>query len=186
MTNIRLIANNIRKNIITAVYNAQSGHPGGSLGIADILAVLYFRIMDIDPLNPNKKDRDRFVLSKGHCAPALYSALAERGYFSKEQIKTYRSMGSILQGHPDCNCTFGWNVIEIDGHDHEMIFNALNVNNTKNDKPFAIIAKTVKGKGVSFMENKVEWHGSPPNREQYETAMKELNEIEQKIMEKNE
>lgn len=97
-------------------------------------------------------------------------------------------INNVMSPYPikDKFAAFGWNVIEMDGHDHEMIFNALNVNNTKNDKPFAIIAKTVKGKGVSFMENKVEWHGSPPNREQYETAMKELNEIEQKIMEKNE
>ena len=261
-------ANEIRKGAITAVYSAKSGHPGGSLGIAEILAYLYFEEMNIDPKNPKMEDRDRFVLSKGHTCPALYAALAHRGFFPVEDLVTFRHTGSYLQGHPDMkgipgidmsagslgqgisaacgmalsaklseksyrvytvlgdgeseegqvweaamfaahyglnNLTafidfnglqidgevtkvmnptpldekfkaFGWNVTVIDGHNFEEIANAVEMAK-KSDKPFAIICKTVKGKGVSFMENKAEWHGSAPNAEQYEQAMKELEAV---------
>ncbi len=258
-------ANEIRKGAITAVYSAKSGHPGGSLGIAEILAYLYFEEMNIDPKNPKMDDRDRFVLSKGHTCPALYAALAHRGYFPPEDLVTFRHTGSYLQGHPDMknipgidmsagslgqgisaacgmalsaklseksyrvytvlgdgeseegqvweaamfaahyglnNLTafidfnglqidgevtkvmnptpldekfkaFGWNVTVIDGHNFDEIANAVEMAK-KSDKPTAIICKTIKGKGVSFMENKAEWHGSAPNKEQYEQAMQEL------------
>ena len=261
-------ANEIRKGAITAVYSAKSGHPGGSLGIAEILAYLYFEEMNIDPKNPKMEDRDRFVLSKGHTCPALYAALAHRGFFPVEDLVTFRHTGSYLQGHPDMkgipgidmsagslgqgisaacgmalsaklseksyrvytvlgdgeseegqvweaamfaahyglnNLTafidfnglqidgevtkvmnptpldekfkaFGWNVTVIDGHNFEEIANAVEMAK-KSDKPFAIICKTVKGKGVSFMESKAEWHGSAPNAEQYEQAMKELEAV---------
>ena len=256
-----------RKHAIEGIFNAASGHPGGSLSIADILAVLYFEKMNIDPQNPKAPDRDRFVLSKGHCAPALYGILAERGYFSTEKCKELRKIDSNMQGHPDMkgipgvdmstgslgqgisaacgmalsakldnkdfrvytilgdgeieegqvweaamfaahykldNLTafidnnglqidgnikdvmnsnpidekfraFNWNVITIDAHDYDAIRNAIeNANNTKG-KPTVIIAKSIKGKGVSFMENEAAWHGSAPNKEQYETAIKELD-----------
>ncbi len=255
----------IRVGIIRGVHAAKSGHPGGSLSCADILTYLYFKEMNIDPQIPKKPDRDRFVLSKGHAAPALYATLAERGYFDKSELLSLRQTGSFLQGHPDMkhipgvdmstgslgqgisaavgmalsakhfgdkyrvyavlgdgeieegqvweaamfaankglsNLTafvdlnglqidgtieevnsarpvdkkfeaFGWDVIEIDGHDFEQIEAA--VEKAKySDKPTAIIAKTTKGKGVSFMENKVNWHGTAPNDEQYEIAIKEL------------
>ncbi len=261
-------ANEIRKGAITAVYSAKSGHPGGSLGIAEILAYLYFEEMNIDPKNPKMEDRDRFVLSKGHTCPALYAALAHRGFFPVEDLVTFRHTGAYLQGHPDMknipgidmssgslgqgisaacgmalsaklseksyrvytvlgdgeseegqvweaamfaahyglnNLTafidfnglqidgevtkvmnptpldekfkaFGWNVTVIDGHNFDEIANAVAMAK-KSDKPFAIICKTTKGKGVSFMENKAEWHGAAPNQEQYEQAMKELEEV---------
>ena len=263
---LKKMANEVRKGIVTAVHSAKSGHPGGSLSAADILTYLYFEEMNIDPKDPKKADRDRFVLSKGHIAPALYSTLAHRGYFPVEDLTTLRHVGSYLQGHPDMkhipgvdmssgslgqgisaavgmalsaklsnesyrvytllgdgeiqegqvweaamfagnkglsNLTafvdynnlqidgtieevnsaapidkkfeaFGWHVITIDGHNFEEIENALKEAETV-DKPVAIIAKTVKGKGVSFMENAVGWHGSAPNDEQYEQAMTELN-----------
>lgn len=259
------IANEIRKGALTAVYSAQSGHPGGSLGIADILAYLYFEEMNVDPENPKMEDRDRLVLSKGHTSPALYAALAEKGFFPKEDLKTFRHKDSYLQGHPDmknipgvdmstgslglgvsaacgmalsgkisektyrvwailgdgesqegqvweaamfashyglnnlaifvdCNGlqidgatadvmnpepfdekyrAFGWNTMVIDGHDFDQIDAAVKAAKSS-DKPFAIIAKTVKGKGVSYMENKCEWHGSAPKEEQYEIGMKDL------------
>jgi len=261
-------ANEIRKGALTAVFSAKSGHPGGSLGIAEILAYLYFEEMNIDPKNPKMEDRDRFVLSKGHTCPALYAALAHRGFFPVDDLVTFRHTGSYLQGHPDMkgipgidmsagslgqgisaacgmalsaklseksyrvytilgdgeseegqvweaamfaahyglnNLTafidfnglqidgevtkvmnptpldekflaFGWNVTVIDGHNFDEIAAAVAASK-KSDKPTAIICKTVKGKGVSFMENKAEWHGSAPNAEQYEQAMKELNEV---------
>ena len=264
-TKLSAIANEIRKGALTAVYSAQSGHPGGSLGIADILAYLYFEEMNVDPKNPKMEDRDRFVLSKGHTSPALYATLAEKGFFPKEDLKTFRHKDSYLQGHPDmkhipgvdmstgslglgisaacgmalsgkiseksyrvwsilgdgesqegqvweaamfaahyglnnlaifvdCNGlqidgatadvmnpepfdekfrAFGWNVMVIDGHDFDQIDAAVKAAKAS-DKPFAIIAKTVKGKGVSFMENKCEWHGSAPKTEQYEIGMKDL------------
>ena len=263
---LQKIANEVRKDIVTAVHAAKAGHPGGSLSAADLFTYLYFEEMNVDPKDPKKADRDRFVLSKGHTAPGLYSVLAERGYFPKEDLKTLRHLGSYLQGHPDMkhipgvdmssgslgqgisaavgmalsaklsnesyrvytllgdgeiqegqvweaamfagnkglsNLTafvdynnlqidgtieevnsaapidkkfeaFGWHVITIDGHNFEEIENALKEAETV-DKPVAIIAKTVKGKGVSFMENAVGWHGSAPNDEQYEQAMTELN-----------
>lgn len=258
-------AADIRIGIIEAVHSAKSGHPGGSLSCADILTYLYFEHMNIDPKDPKKEDRDRFVLSKGHAAPGLYSTLANRGYFDVSELKNLRHIGSFLQGHPDMKHTpgvdmssgslgqgisaacgmalsakhfgnnfnvytvlgdgeleegqvweaamfagnkglsnltafidfnnlqidgtidevnsakpidkkfeaFNWYVITINGHDFDQIEAALKEAKTV-DKPVAIIANTVKGKGVSFMENQVSWHGSAPNDEQYETAMAEL------------
>lgn len=256
----------VRIGIIEGVHAAKSGHPGGSLSIAEILTYLYFKEMNINPENPKDPKRDRFVLSKGHAAPALYSTLANRGYFSTDKLLTLRHIGSILQGHPDMkhipgvdmstgslgqgisaavgmalsskhfgdnynvytilgdgeieegqvweaamfaankglsNLTafidlnnlqidgtidevnsakpvdkkfeaFGWHVITINGNDFDAIESALAEAKTV-DKPVAIVAETVKGKGVSFMENAVNWHGSAPNDEQYEIAMAELN-----------
>ena len=263
---LEITACKIRMGIIEGVHSAKSGHPGGSLSIAEILTYLYFKEMNIDPKDPKKADRDRFVLSKGHAAPALYAALAERGYFDKSLLTTLRHIGSILQGHPDMkhipgvdmstgslgqgisaavgmalsakhfgdsyrvyavlgdgeieegqvweaamfagnkglsNLTafidynnlqidgtieevnsaapidkkfeaFGWHTITINGNDFDEIESALNMAETV-DKPVAIIAKTVKGKGVSYMENAVNWHGAAPNDELYEQAMTELN-----------
>ena len=260
------IACKVRIGIIEGVHAAKSGHPGGSLSITEILTYLYFKEMNIDPADPKNPRRDRFVLSKGHAAPALYSTLAQRGYFSPDELLKLRQIGSILQGHPDMkhipgvdmstgslgqgisaavgmalsskhfgdnynvytilgdgeieegqvweaamfaankglsNLTafidlnnlqidgtidevnsakpvdkkfeaFGWHVITIDGHDYDAIESALAEAKTV-DKPVAIIAETVKGKGVSFMENAVGWHGSAPNDEQYAVAMEELN-----------
>ena len=256
----------VRIGIIEGVHSAKSGHPGGSLSCADMLTYLYFQHMNIDPAQPDKKDRDRFVLSKGHAAPALYAVLAHRGFFDVSLLNTLRQPDSILQGHPDkkhipgvdmstgslgqgisaavgmalsakhfgdsfrvysilgdgeieegqvweaamfaankglSNLTvfvdynnlqidgtieevnsaapidkkfeaFGWHVITIDGHDFEQIEAALKEAGTV-DKPVAIVAKTVKGKGVSYMENAVNWHGAAPNDELYEQAIKELN-----------
>ena len=256
----------IRKGIIEAVYWAQSGHPGGSLSVADILTVLYFNEMNIDEKNPNWEDRDRLVLSKGHCSPALYSCLANRGYFPIEDLKTFRKIDSYLQGHPDKNkvpgvdmttgslgqglsaangmaivakmdnkdyrvycilgdgeieegqiweaamtsnkykldnlCvivdnnnlqidgtieevmssypidekfrSFGFEIIKINGHDIEEITKAFEVAKNIKGKPTCIIAKTVKGKGISYMENQVGWHGKAPNEEQYKEAIAEL------------
>ena len=266
ITKLREIAKNIRKGIIEEVYSGKSGHPGGSLSIADIMTVLYFYEMNINPENSKDENRDRLVLSKGHCAPALYSTLANRGYFNIEELKTLRHIDSRLQGHPDMNkipgvdmttgslgqglsaangmaiagkldkkdyrvycimgdgeieegqvweaamasnkykldnlCvivdnnnlqidgtieevmssypidekfkSFGFQVINIDGHNYQEIIDAFDVARNIKGKPVCIIAKTVKGKGVSFMENKVEWHGKAPNEEQYMQALKEL------------
>ncbi len=266
ITKLREIAKNIRKGIIEAVYSGKSGHPGGSLSIADIMTVLYFYEMNINPEKSKDENRDRFVLSKGHCAPALYSTLANRGYFNIEELKTLRHIDSRLQGHPDMKkipgvdmttgslgqglsaangmaiagkldkkdyrvycimgdgeieegqvweaamasnkykldnlCvivdnnnlqidgtieevmssypidekfkSFGFQVINIDGHNYQEIIDAFDVARNIKGKPVCIIAKTVKGKGVSFMENKVEWHGKAPNEEQYMQALKEL------------
>ena len=266
ITKLREIAKDIRKGIIEAVYSGKSGHPGGSLSIADIMTVLYFYEMNINPENPKDEKRDRLVLSKGHCAPALYSTLANRGYFNIEELKTLRHIDSRLQGHPDMKkipgvdmttgslgqglsaangmaiagkldkkdyrvycimgdgeieegqvweaamasnkykldnlCvivdnnnlqidgtieevmssypidekfkSFGFQVINIDGHNYQEIIDAFDVAINIKGKPVCIIAKTVKGKGVSFMENKVEWHGKAPNEEQYMQALKEL------------
>ena len=259
----------VRLGIIEAVYNNQSGHPGGSLSIADIMTVLYFNEMNIDNENPKWEDRDRLVLSKGHCSPALYSALANRGYFPVEDLKTFRNINSYLQGHPDMKhipgvdmttgslgqglsaangmaisakldnknyrvycilgdgeieegqiweaamasnkykldnlCvivdnnnlqidgtieevmnsnpidekfkSFGFQIIKIDGHDIEEIKKAFEVARNVKGKPTCIIAKTIKGKGVSFMENQVGWHGKAPNKEQYEEAKKEILQL---------
>ncbi|MBO5469519.1 MAG: transketolase [Lachnospiraceae bacterium] len=256
----------VRKDIVTAVHSAKAGHPGGSLSAADIFTYLYFEEMHIDPANPKWEDRDRFVLSKGHTAPGLYSALAERGYFPVEQLKTLRHIGSILQGHPDmkhipgvdmssgslgqglsaavgmalaakmkgknyrtyCLCgdgeiqegqiweaamfagarkldnllvivdnnnlqidgsvaevcspypiankfeAFNFHVIEINGNDFDEIHQAFEKAKATKGMPTAIIAHTVKGKGVSFMEDQVGWHGKAPNDEEYEQAMQEL------------
>lgn len=262
---LMLSACRVRMGIIEGVHSAKSGHPGGSLSCADILTYLYFAKMNIDPKNPKMENRDRFVLSKGHAAPALYSVLANRGYFDTELLNTLRKIGSILQGHPDMkhipgvdmstgslgqgisaavgmalsakhfgdsfkvytvlgdgeieegqvweaamfaankglsNLTafvdynnlqidgtidevnsaapidkkfeaFNWHTIVINGHDFDQIEAALKEAESV-DKPVAIIANTVKGKGVSFMENQVGWHGSAPNDEQYEQAIAEL------------
>ena len=259
-------ANEIRKGIVTAVHSAKSGHPGGSLSAADILTYLYYIEMNISPENPKDPDRDRFVLSKGHIAPALYSTLSHRGYFDVDDLKTLRHTGSYLQGHPDMKhipgidmssgslgqglsaavgmalaakldgksyrvfamcgdgeieegqiweasmfaafrkldnltvivdnnnlqidgaidevCSpypiadkfeaFGFNVICIDGHNFDQIEKAFQDAKNVKDKPTAIIAKTVKGKGVSFMENQCGWHGKAPNDDEYETALKDL------------
>jgi len=264
---LNLMAYKIRRNVIEAVYNAASGHPGGSLSIAEILSVLYFKEMNVNPENPSDPDRDRLVLSKGHCTPALYGALAEKGYFPVEDIKTFRKIDSYLQGHPDMkgipgvdmssgslgqgisaangmalaakidkkdyrvysilgdgeieegqvweaamyashykldNHTvfvdfnglqidgsiyevmssdpidkkfeaFGFNVISIDAHDVEAISNAIENAKKCKGKPTAIICKSVKGKGVSYMENQASWHGSAPKKEQYEIAVSELD-----------
>ena len=256
----------VRMGVIKSTLAAKSGHPGGSLSIADILTYLYFKEMNIDPQNPKMENRDRFVLSKGHAAPGLYSVLANRGYFEVEELETLRHIGSRLQGHPDmknipgvdmssgslgqgistaCGMAlsskhfdsgfrvytivgdgeseegqvweaamfaaakkldnlvafidynglqidgsveevnspapfdtkfeaFGWNVITIDGHNFDEIESALNAARECKGKPTAIIAKTTKGKGVSYMENQVSWHGAAPNAEQAEIAFGEL------------
>ena len=269
MTNQELakVANEVRKGVVTAVHAAKSGHPGGSLGSADIMTYLYFEEMNIDPADPHKADRDRFVLSKGHAAPGLYSVLANRGYFPVEELETLRHIGSRLQGHPNMNDTpgidmstgslgqgisaavgmalaakhwgdshrvytllgdgeceegqvweaamfagnhaldnlvavvdhnglqidgtidevnsampladkfraFKWHVIELaDGNDMTQIEAAFAEAREVTGVPVAIIAETVKGKGVSFMENQVGWHGKAPNDEQFEQAMAEL------------
>ena len=263
---LKKMANEVRKGIVTAVHSAKSGHPGGSLSAADILTYLYFEEMNIDPKDPKKADRDRFVLSKGHIAPALYSTLAHRGYFPVEDLTTLRHVGSYLQGHPDMKhipgvdmssgslgqgssaavgmalagkldnasyrvycvlgdgevqegqvweaamfagarkldnlvfvvdnnglqidgdiedvCSpyplpdkfkaFNFHVIEIDAHDFEQIDAAFREARETKGMPTAIIAKSVKGKGVSFMENQASWHGSAPNDVQYAQAMEEL------------
>ena len=263
------IACKVRMGIVEGTFNAKSGHPGGSLSISEILTYLYFNEMNVDPANPNMDSRDRFVLSKGHAAPALYAVMAHRGYFPVEELKTLRKVDSRLQGHPSMKClpgidissgslgqgisaacgmalgaklknadfrvytilgdgeieegqvweaamyaaakkldnlvafvdnnnlqidgtveevnspypipekfaAFGWNVIEIDGHSFDEIEKALDAARSCKGKPTAIIATTVKGKGVSFMENQVNWHGSAPNAEQYDAAMAELNDV---------
>ncbi len=262
-------ANEVRKGIVTAVHGAKAGHPGGSLSAADIFTYLYFEEMNIDPKNPKKADRDRFVLSKGHTAPGLYSVLANRGYFPVEDLPTLRHLGSYLQGHPcmqetpgvdmssgslgqgisaavgmalaakldnkayrtytllgdgeiqegqvweaamfaghrkldnlvvivDNNglqidgkiedvCSpypidkkfeaFNFHVINIDGNDFDQIDAAFKEAKATKGMPTAIIAKTVKGKGVSFMENNAGWHGKAPNDEEYATAMADLEKI---------
>lgn len=263
---LKVTAAKVRLGIIEGVFAAKSGHPGGSLSAAEIFTYLYFKEMRIDPKKPDDANRDRFVLSKGHCAPGLYSALAQRGYFSVEELKTLRHIGSFLQGHPDMKGTpgvdmssgslgqgisaavgmalagkldnkdyrvytllgdgeieegqvweaamfaahkkldnlcvivdynglqidgpvdevggpspidkkfeaFGFDVVTINGNDFEEIEKVLEHAKTVKGKPCAIIAKTIKGKGVSFMENNVAWHGAAPNKEQYDIAMGEL------------
>ena len=252
-------AKEVRKGIIEAVYSNKSGHPGGSLSIADIMTVLYFNQLNIDEKNPKWEERDRLVLSKGHCSPSLYSCLANRGFFDVEKLKTFRNIESNLQGHPDMNkvpgvdmtsgslgqglssangmaiagkmdnknyrvycilgdgeieegqiweaamtankykldnlCvivdnnnlevmssypidekfkSFGFQVINIDGHNIQEIIDAFDVAKNVKEKPTCIIAKTIKGKGISFMENKAEWHGKAPSEEEYKIAMEEL------------
>lgn len=278
MNNLELekMANEIRKDIVTAVHSAKSGHPGGSLSSADIFTYLYFEEMNVDPANPKWEDRDRFVLSKGHVAPGLYSTLAEKGYFPKEDLKTLRHTGSYLQGHPDmkhipgvdmssgslgqgvsvavgmaaagkydkkdyrvytltgdgeiqegqiweaamwaCHrkldnlvvivdnnnlqidgsvedvCSpypidkkfeaFNFHVINIDGNDFDQIRAAFKEARETKGMPTAIIAKTVKGKGVSFMENAAGWHGKAPNDEEYEIAMADLEKAGEALCQK--
>ena len=267
--NLMKTANEVRKGIVTAVHSAKAGHPGGSLSAADIYTYLYFEEMNINPADPKKADRDRFVLSKGHTAPGLYSVLAERGYFPKEDLKTLRHTGSYLQGHPDMKHipgvdmssgslgqgisaavgmalaakltdadyrvytllgdgeiqegqvweasmlaahrkldnlvvivdnnnlqidgpitevnspypidkkfeAFNFHVINIDGNDFDQIDAAFKEARTVKGQPTAIIAKTVKGKGVSFMENQAGWHGKAPNDEEYKIAMEDLEKV---------
>ncbi len=269
-------ANEVRKGIVTAVHSAKAGHPGGSLSCADLMTFLYFEEMNIDPKDPKKADRDRFVLSKGHCAPALYSALAQRGYFPVEELTTLRKLGSHLQGHPCMQHTpgvdmssgslgqgisvaagmalsaklsndsyrvytllgdgeiaegqvweaamfaghkkldnfvvivdnnglqidgkiedvcnpypidkkfeaFNFHVINIDAHDFDQIRAAFKEARETKGMPTAIIMKSVKGKGVSFMENQVGWHGKAPNDEQYEQAMKDLEKVGEALCQK--
>ncbi len=273
---LKKTANEVRKNIVTAVYHAHSGHPGGSLSAADILTYLYFEEMNIDPKNPKKADRDRFVLSKGHAAPGWYSVLAERGYFDKEELKGLRHVGCFLQGHPDMKHTpgvdmssgslgqgisaavgmalagkmdnasyrvytllgdgeiqegqvweaamlaanhkldnlvvivdnnnlqidgtvedvnspypidekfkaFKFHVININGNDFQDIERAFQEAREHSGQPTAIIAKTVKGKGVSFMENQVGWHGKAPNEEEYQIAMRDLEKAGEVLCQK--
>lgn len=277
VTALEKIAVEVRKDIIEQVYNAKSGHPGGSLSCADILTVLYFNQMNIDEKKPDDPNRDRLVLSKGHAVAALYSVLAEKGYFDKELLQTFRKIGSNLQGHPDMNkvpgvdmttgslgqgisaavgmaiaskmnkagckiycilgdgeieegqvwealnvaskykldnlclildnnnlqidgeidevggmnnitekfLSFGFNVINIDGHNISSIIDAFTTAKQTKEKPTVIIAKTIKGKGVSFMENKAEWHGRAPSEEEFNIAMEELNSAMIFINERN-
>lgn len=257
----------IRKDALTAVYSAASGHPGGSLSIADVMSLLYFEVMNIDPKNPHMAERDRFVMSKGHCAPALYATLANRGFFPTADCATFRQADSYLQGHPDMKgvpgvdmstgslgqgvCAangmalaakldnksyrvysvlgdgeleegqvweaamfaahykldnhtafvdfnglqidgpitevmsplpidekfraFGWHVIVTDAHDLQKLADAIDEAKATKGKPTVVIMKSVKGKGVSFMENQAGWHGAAPNKEQYEQAISELD-----------
>ena len=266
-------ANNLRISIIEEVYNAKCGHPGGSLSIADIMTYLYFVEMNIDPKNPKMDNRDRFVLSKGHTAPALYAALAERGFFPKEDLVTLRKTASYLQGHPDMKgvpgvdmstgslgqgistacgmalsakvsgegyrvytvlgdgeseegqvweaamfaahykldnlvaivdlnglqidgpitevmnptphdekfSAFGWNVITIDAHSFDEIESAFKQARETKGKPTAIIAKSTKGKGVSYMENACEWHGQAPKEDLYKVAIADLTAIAESL-----
>ncbi|HBG7259555.1 transketolase [Clostridioides difficile] len=260
------IARIIRRDIVSMIHRAKSGHPGGSLSVVEILTALYFDEMNVDSSNPKMEDRDRFVLSKGHAAPALYATLAEKSYFDKEELNGLRKIGRMLQGHPDMKGTpgveistgslgqgfsvacgmamaskldnapwnvytllgdgevqegivweaamsaahykldnliafldnnglqidgdiesvmslgsivdkfkaFGWNVIEIDGHDFDQIFAALDIAKSTVKKPTMIVAKTIKGKGISFMENQAGWHGTAPSDEELEKALLEL------------
>ena len=270
---LKRIANDVRRGIIDSVYAAGCGHPGGSLSIADILTYLYFEEMNVDPKDPKKQDRDRFVLSKGHTAPALYAVLAQKGYFPVEELKTLRQIDSHLQGHPDMKGTpgvdmttgslglgisaacgmalsgkvynapyrvyavlgdgeteegqvweaamfaahykldnlcavldlnklqidgpiaevmnpmphdekfraFGWNVIVIDAHNFEEIEAAFKAAKEVKGKPTIIIANSVKGKNVSYMENQCSWHGAAPNEEQYKVAIAELTKIGEEL-----
>ena len=270
---LKRIANNIRFGIIEGVYNAGCGHPGGSLSVADVMTYLYFEEMNVDPANPKADGRDRFVLSKGHTAPALYATLAERGFFPKEELKTLRKTDSRLQGHPDmkgipgvdmstgslglgistaCGMAlaakiegkpyrtytvvgdgeseegqvweaamfaahykldnlvmvidwnglqidgaitevmnptphdeklraFGWHVICINAHDFEEISRAFEEAKTVKGKPTAIIAKSLKGKGVSYMENACEWHGQAPKEDLYKVAISDLTAIGEEL-----
>ena len=264
---MKILATKARRGAIVGTFNAKSGHPGGSLSAADIFTYLYFKEMNVDPKNPNWADRDRFVLSKGHCCPSLYAVLALKGFFDMSELESLRHVGAMLQGHPDmkgtpgidmsigslgqgisaacgmalcakidnkdfrvytvlgdgeceegevweaamfathkgldnlvvivdCNGlqidgstaqvggvepldtkfeSFGFNVLKIDGHNFDEIEAALNNAKETKGRATAIIAKTVKGKGVSFMENQVGWHGKAPNAEEYEIALKELD-----------
>ena len=273
---LQKVANEVRKGVITSVHAAKAGHPGGSLSAADIFTYLYFEEMNVDPKDPKKADRDRFVLSKGHTAPGLYSALAQKGYFPVEDLETLRHLGSYLQGHPDMKhipgvdmssgslgqgisaavgmaiagkmdnadyrvytllgdgeiqegqvweasmmagfrkldnlvvivdnnnlqidgaidevCSpypidkkfeaFNFHVINIDGNDFDQIDAAFKEARATKGMPTAIIAHTVKGKGVSFMENQVGWHGTAPNDEQYAVAMEDLKKVGEALCQK--
>jgi transketolase len=265
---LKIVAQRIRQHVIQGTYSAQCGHPGGSMSIADLLALLYFEKMNVDQKEPKMPDRDRFILSKGHCAPAYYGALAEKGFFPKDEIKNLRQLDSFLQGHPDAKLTpgvdacsgslgqglsvgvgmalaaryagqnfyvyvvlgdgeieegqvweaamcaahyrldhliafvdfngmqidgyvtevmsplpigqkfeaFGWQVVEVDGHDYHQVSLAVDRAKMSLGRPTLILMNTIKGKGVSFMERNLAWHGIAPNPEQYAQAMKELEE----------
>ena len=264
---LEIFATKVRMGVIEGTYNAKAGHPGGSLSIADVLTYLYNCEMKVDPKNPDDPKRDRLVLSKGHCAPALYAALALKGYFPTEEIKSLRHLGALLQGHPDMKAipgvdmssgslgqgisaacgmalsakisgdgyrvftilgdgeieegqvweaamfaankkldnliayvdynnlqidgtldevnspmpidekfeAFGWEVLSIDGNDFEQLEKAFDWASKANGKPRCIVAKSVKGNGVSYMENQAGWHGKAPNADEYAVAMNELN-----------
>lgn len=263
---LEITAAKVRMGIIEGTFNAKSGHPGGSLSIADLLTYLYTVKMNVNPADPDMKERDRLVLSKGHTAPALYSVLAEKGFFPKEELKSLRHIGALLQGHPcihipgvdmssgslgqgisvacgialagkidnadykvytilgdgeieegqvweaamfaahykldnlltivdnnglqidgkitevcspepitDKFAAFGWHVITMDAHDFDSIEKAFDEAEKISGKPVVIVQKSIKGKGVSFMEDKCSWHGTAPNKEQYDQAMAELN-----------
>ena len=263
---LEITAAKVRMGIIEGTFNAKSGHPGGSLSIADLLTYLYTVKMNVNPADPDMKDRERLVLSKGHTAPALYSVLAEKGFFPKEELKSLRHIGALLQGHPcihipgvdmssgslgqgisvacgialagkidnadykvytilgdgeieegqvweaamfaahykldnllaivdnnglqidgkitevcspepitDKFAAFGWHVITMDAHDFDSIEKAFDEAEKISGKPVVIVQKSIKGKGVSFMEDKCSWHGTAPNKEQYDQAMAELN-----------
>ena len=269
-------ANEVRKGIVTSVHSAKAGHPGGSLSAADLFTYLYFEELNVDPKDPKKADRDRFVLSKGHTAPGLYAALAEKGFFPKEDLITLRHTGSYLQGHPDMKCipgvdmssgslgqgvsaavgmaiaakisgddyrvytllgdgeiqegqvweaamlashhkldnllvivdnnnlqidgeitkvnspypidkkfeAFNFHVINIDGNDFDQIDAAFKEAKSVKGRPTVIIAKTVKGKGVSFMENQAGWHGKAPNDEEFKIAMADLEKAGEALWQK--
>lgn len=275
-TQLQKMANEIRKGIVTSVHAAKAGHPGGSLSSADIFSYLYFEEMRVDPENPKKADRDRFVLSKGHCAPGLYAALALKGFFPVEDLVTLRHIGSYLQGHPDMKhipgvdmssgslgqglsaavgmalsaklskedyrvyallgdgeiqegqiweaamfagarkldnlvvivdnnnlqidgsveevCSpypidkkfeaFNFHTINVDAHSFDELDKAFKEAKTVKGMPTAIVAKSIKGKGVSFMENNVSWHGTAPNDEQYKQAMDELEKAGEALCQK--
>lgn len=266
---LKICATKARLGAIIGTFNAKSGHPGGSLSAADIMTYLYFKEMNVDPQNPKKADRDRFVLSKGHCCPSLYAILAQKGYFDWEELTKLRHVGAMLQGHPDMKGTpgidmstgslgqgvstacgmalagkidnldyrvyallgdgeceegqvweaamfaahnkldnlviivdqnglqidgpvsevcgiepldkkfesFGFNVVKINGHCFDEIESAFENAKATKGQPTAILAKTVKGKGVSFMENQVDWHGKGPNKDEYERACAELQAV---------
>ncbi|MFI3325503.1 MAG: transketolase [Clostridia bacterium] len=274
---LKITATKVRMHAIEGVFNAKSGHPGGSLSAADIYTYLYFKELNVDVNNPKWEDRDRFVLSKGHCAPGLYGVLAEKGFFSADEMKTLRHIGAMLQGHPDMKGTpgvdmstgslgqgvsaavgmamagkmdnkdyrvyallgdgeidegqvweaamfashkkldnlcvivdynglqidgpisevggpepidtkfesFGFHVILVNGHCFDDLEKAFEEAKTVKGQPTAIIAKTVKGKDVSFMENNVNWHGAAPNKEQYDIAMADLNKVMTELVEGN-
>ena len=273
ITELKRIATNIRMSVIEAVSAAGSGHPGGSLSIAEIMAYLYFQEMNIDPANPKNPDRDRFVMSKGHCSPGLYATLAERGFFPKADLTGFRQASSYLEGHPNMNkvpgvdmstgslgqgisaavgmalagkldkkdyrvyavlgdgeldegevweatmsaahfgldnltafvdwnglqidgdikkvmnpepiadkfCAFRWNVISIDAHDFAQIESAMAAAKAHKGAPTMIVAQSVKGKGVSFMENQASWHGTAPKKEQRDQAIAELEAVLQAL-----
>ena len=263
---LEMTAVKVRMGVIEGTFNAKSGHPGGSLSISDLLTYLYSVKMNVNPADPDMKERDRLILSKGHCAPALYSVLAEKGYFPKEELKSLRHIGALLQGHPcihipgvdmssgslgqgisvacgmalagkidnadykvytilgdgeieegqvweaamfaahykldnllaivdnnglqidgkitevcspepitDKFAAFGWHVITMDAHDFDSIEKAFDEAEKISGKPVVIVQKSIKGKGVSFMEDKCSWHGTAPSKEQYDQAMAELN-----------
>ncbi len=266
-TELAIFAGKVRKNALTAIYGAASGHPGGSLSVAEVITYLYCEVMSIDPKNPRWEDRDRLVLSKGHTCPALYSALAQKGFFPEEDLATFRKADSYLQGHPDMNKVpgidmstgslgqgisvaggmalaakidnkdyrvysilgdgeleegqvweqamfaahygldnftifvdnnglqidgnitdvmnptpidkkfeaFGWNVVLADAHDFDSLESAVDAAKACKGKPTAVIMRSVKGKGVSFMENEAGWHGNAPSEEQYNQAIAELD-----------